>query len=293
MNDSIVTPKRILIATDLSARCDRALDRAVGLARTWHAELAVLHVIESAEMIRGWYAARHLPEWHKPLDPLRVARQRLHEALGDDASDLDITILVQEGDPTETILQVAQSFRADLIVLGVARDEPLGRVFVGDTVQRLMRRSSLPVLIVKARPRGTYRNIVVGTNLSEASRTALRLAADWFDAPLTLFNAYDVPFAGLSDDARRLREAYRTQADADTAHFVAASALNDRRIGVMTEYGPPSELIPAFAEARNVDLVVIGAQSRGFVLDLLIGGTGEALVTDLTCDTLVVPATTE
>src|SRR5688572_30512216 len=40
-------PSRILLATDLTSRCDRALDRAVQLAREWDAQLHVLHAIES------------------------------------------------------------------------------------------------------------------------------------------------------------------------------------------------------------------------------------------------------
>jgi len=40
------SPHKILLATDLSARCDRALDRAGILADRWDAELVALHVIE-------------------------------------------------------------------------------------------------------------------------------------------------------------------------------------------------------------------------------------------------------
>jgi nucleotide-binding universal stress UspA family protein len=37
---------RILLATDLSARSDRAMDRAMMLAKRENAELVVLHVLE-------------------------------------------------------------------------------------------------------------------------------------------------------------------------------------------------------------------------------------------------------
>src|SRR3546814_10836206 len=36
-------PRRILMATDLSARCDRALDRAVQLSTQWQVPLQVVH----------------------------------------------------------------------------------------------------------------------------------------------------------------------------------------------------------------------------------------------------------
>ena len=40
-----MTPKTILVATDLSARSDRALDRATALAAEWNARLVVLHAL--------------------------------------------------------------------------------------------------------------------------------------------------------------------------------------------------------------------------------------------------------
>lgn len=42
------TPHHLLLATNLSARCDRALDRAAQLANEWHAELVALNVLDPA-----------------------------------------------------------------------------------------------------------------------------------------------------------------------------------------------------------------------------------------------------
>ncbi|WP_268744979.1 universal stress protein [Cupriavidus metallidurans] len=41
-------PASLMLATDLSPRCDRALDRAAGLAQAWKAELIVAHVLDPA-----------------------------------------------------------------------------------------------------------------------------------------------------------------------------------------------------------------------------------------------------
>lgn len=46
-------PMRILLATDLSARCDRALDRAAQLAAEWGAELIALKVVESPQLLES------------------------------------------------------------------------------------------------------------------------------------------------------------------------------------------------------------------------------------------------
>lgn len=39
----------ILLATDLSARCDRPLDRALMLAQEWRTKLILLHILEPGQ----------------------------------------------------------------------------------------------------------------------------------------------------------------------------------------------------------------------------------------------------
>jgi nucleotide-binding universal stress UspA family protein len=60
MPDSLTTsatPKQVLLATDLSARCDRALDRAVQLTEAWQAELTAVNVLDlggAPDQILAW-----------------------------------------------------------------------------------------------------------------------------------------------------------------------------------------------------------------------------------------------
>ena len=43
-----MTHKPVMVATDLSARCDRPIERAVKLAQDWSVKLIVLHVLDPA-----------------------------------------------------------------------------------------------------------------------------------------------------------------------------------------------------------------------------------------------------
>lgn len=51
----------LLLASDLSSRCDRASDRAVQLARAWKAKLLVVHAIDPAYAVRYVKMTQDLP----------------------------------------------------------------------------------------------------------------------------------------------------------------------------------------------------------------------------------------
>jgi len=59
-------PQRIFMASDLSARCDRALARAALLARAWHSELTVAHVVHAAEVAAHDRLSNGAPSWRRP-----------------------------------------------------------------------------------------------------------------------------------------------------------------------------------------------------------------------------------
>jgi nucleotide-binding universal stress UspA family protein len=196
-----MAPRTLLLATDLSCRGDRALDRATELAAEWRARLVVLNVLQAPAPVTD------LPSWRRPLDPHEAARRRVLRDLRG-AEGLDLEVLVERGEPAPRILDVAGRLGCELIVTGVARDETLGRLLPGTTVEALVRRASVPVLVVKSRPRGAYRNVVVATDFSEGSRAALEAALALLpEARVRLFHAYHVHMESLVSDTTAARAA--------------------------------------------------------------------------------------
>lgn len=280
--------RRMLAATDLSSRSDRALRRAAMLAQAAGAELLVLHAIDD-DQPRSLVEA----ERREALVVLREQVAGLPELRAGGA-----TLLIEEGDPFEAILRSADAKAVDLVVLGEHRRRVLRDIFAGTTVERVMRHGQHPVLMVNQPPAGTYRHAVAATDLSEHSAcaigTALRLGL--LDrARLTVVHAFEPMGMGalaLADApaatvAAHEAEAARSASSA-LAAFVAALQLPappEQRVLM----GRPATAVKEFAAAVRPDLLVVGTAGAGFLRRAVIGSTAAEVLGAVHCDALAVP----
>ncbi|MGE8642577.1 MAG: universal stress protein, partial [Achromobacter sp.] len=243
----------ILLATDLSARGDRALDRALQLTKALNTKLIVLHVMES----HSTSARLTTPVWRRlSSDHKALAERELAEDLA--AADVPSEVVVVSGDPLSHIMETADSFGCSLIVTGTARDETLGRLLLGTTVEKLARQARQPVLVVKTRPRKPYHDVLVATDFSPGSRQALRAALRLVpDANLTLFHAYDVPFQGktVPDDA--ITRSFYKGAEQSAREFTADTPeLAGLTPNIVLEPGQPETVLSEYSFNHRSDLVV-------------------------------------
>lgn len=291
-NHPRTAPKHIALATDLSHRCDRALDRALLVAKAWHAELTVIHALDPIEDTHPFGSLRELPSWRRPPDPVRKIRDRIHRDLLREDPHIAINVHVERGSPFEVVLKAARKSHAEMIVTGVARDELLERIFLGDTVDRLIRKSALPVLIVRDRAFEPYHSMVVATDFSDSSRVALETAVRFFpDSGVSLFHAYDVPFAGYLGRAEIERQFEGYGEDAADKFLAEAGLSPDaaRSVNRMIEHGTPESLLRDYSETSRRHLTVVGAHGRGMVYEALVGSTARKIIDSVPGDVLLVP----
>lgn len=283
-------PRSILLATDLGARSDRALDRAVQLAKGWQSPLVVATVIEAGAGRIDLMALRDPPDWYRGEDPEQVAERQLLEAMS--AQGVDARFRVERGPPGDRLLEVAEAEGCELVVAGVARHESLGRAVLGSTVDRLARRSPVPVLVVRGRVQGPYRRMLVASDWSASAEHAMRTAMAMFpQSAITVLHGYEVPMAGLMDTTReQMLAAVRDQALADGREFIARCQPPGGvgSVSLVVERGDPSLLMRMYASQYPVDLAVVATQGRSALLDVMLGSVAQRLLEDLPLDTLVV-----
>jgi nucleotide-binding universal stress UspA family protein len=281
------TPSKIMLATDLTPAGDRAFDRAVQLAQQWNAELIVCHVIESSAM-RPWGAERRAQNANTELERLVRASPL--------TGKLRRHIII--GDPAELVLRHARDIGCDLIVTGPAHGQVLGEKLLGSTAARIVRWATQPVLSVRLRPQGAYRNVVAAVDFSDASLAAVRSSREMFpECNLTAVHAYGVApnwggaNAEKSIDAIESEERERVSASAKREMADLLAALGDASASIDTELmeGSPDAVLAEFVEKQWPDLVVTGTHGRAGPQEGSIGSVAERLLTALKCDVLVVP----
>lgn len=273
------TPRRLLLATDLSARCDRALDRAARLANQWQAELVALNVIEPAasfDQALVWAGgASDEPFAHLARDQL--ARDIV-------AANVRATLrVVRSADIPAAIQVTAIGTQSDLVITGVSRNETLGRLLLGSTVEKLARALPHPLLVVRKRARAPYGRIVVATDFSESSRHTLRCAARLFPgSELILYHAHSGQAKVLPHPNARIEEA-------ECAAFLAATAFPERvKVRPVVQYGAIESTLTRYVREHDIELVVMGSPGCNGIMSLLLGSTAAKLLDWLPCDMLLV-----
>jgi nucleotide-binding universal stress UspA family protein len=284
-----IPPRRILLATDLSGRGDRALDRATELARRWDAELHVVHALEGEGLASPEYQG--LPSWRRPPDTVALVEGQIRDDVRGECPRLRVH--VEEGPALKVILQTIERERCDLAVVGLGRQRFLAWPPVGKTIDEMFRRSPVSVLVVKRRLQGRYAHVLVGTDFTEESRLGLEVAARLFpEAVLALMNAFELPYRSLLTDNQLSRD-FGEMERATINAFAAEAKIPDEvreRLVTLIEHGPPELMLSTYVMEQAADLVVIGAYERSRLFHAVVGGMGPRIVDSVPSDVLVVRA---
>jgi nucleotide-binding universal stress UspA family protein len=282
----------VLLATDLSPRSDRALDRALLLAREWRVALVALTVVAP----QAGLASHPVLALSSDAVAQRAARRQAERRLRADLADATVPpiVHVEQGEVAATVLAVAQAERCGLIVTGVARHEALARVLLGSSVEALARRAPVPLLVVRERPRGRYTQVLVTSDFSEHARQALQTAVALFpQASFTLFHAFGNPYPLLAGmDVEQARQAGRAAAEELARLFLDATPLPSAvRAGIRLRlaYGDAGLLLREHGADHPGELIVLGTQRRAGLAGLLLGSVAGRVLELAESDVLVVP----
>ena len=167
-----VEVKKILYATDLSENARYAFAYAVSLADLYNAAITILHVLPEVpelldQSVIGYISAerweeiksQQLEEAKEALIGKRKEHLAVKEALLQFSEDVKQQqqgagfttdeVIVVRGNPVEEIIKNAEERNCELLVMGTHGLGTLADAMLGSTARRVIRRSKMPVLVVR------------------------------------------------------------------------------------------------------------------------------------------------
>jgi nucleotide-binding universal stress UspA family protein len=290
--------RKILVCSDMSSASDHALARAALLAQAFSADCLVVH----ATNINSGLVYSEFDVGLAPLeDQVREeAERRLDEQIARcwPKGVVRPKAVVLSGNPVALIPDHALSVHADLVVLGSHGAGFLEKLFLGTTATRLIKRLTMPTLVVRTQPQGHYRRFLVPVDFSSYSEKTLqsvkRIAPS---ASIVLMHAFESFFEGQMTHAgvdeatiHRYRIAARDEAARKIQALAQRVGLSPQDYTSLLAHGRAYKEILAAEASQRVDCIAMGKQGQGFVNELLLGSMTKHVLLEAQSDVLVQPA---
>lgn len=274
--------RHIVAAVDLSERSRPVILRAACFAEKHEAQLSLIHTVDD-----------EYPEALAHL--LRVeaeaALSRLASEAGSAAANAQIAVL--RGRPHAAIASYCEEHRADLLVIGPQRDDPLWSLFRGRMADRLLSTLEDPIVVARQPSSAEPRHLLAAVDFSVASRSALAFAAKLAPAAKVSFlHVFDLAKASFVHGSAlaRYESQTRARATSELETLLRDLALASRVHEKVIARGDPVETILGEVQRLGADLLVLGTHGRTGIGRALVGSVALAVLGRAQSDVLVTRA---
>jgi nucleotide-binding universal stress UspA family protein len=261
------------------------------------AEMSMPETPETLPLAEGSYA-----EWQRIFEARAVENVTAAAAQFAEAGGVQTEVVTKTltGNAKELILSEAESWEADLIILGTHGYNLFQRIWLGSISRALAAQAYCSVRVVRpSKDVGkTAMKILLATDGSEFSRHAVAAVADrpWpAGSEVRVISVVHLPFTP-TPETWALPDSYyselerRGQAQAETAINQAASWLKETALTVTSEaiLGHAEEKILEAARVWEADLIVMGSHGRSGWKRFLLGSVSQAVVSHAPCSVEIV-----
>jgi nucleotide-binding universal stress UspA family protein len=253
---------RILVPVDFSDRCLGILPSVAAIARRYHSDVTLLHVVNRFYAIPGSGISEPMllpvPEW-----VVAERKKQLDNFAAGSMEGIAVERLVYEGDPELQIAACAADVQ--LVVMPTHGYGVIRRFLLGSVTAKVLHDVTCPVLTsahlddVLPDTEVTFSNIVCALDLNPQSRDTLAWAADFardFNAKLTAIHIVPPVNPGLYVSfSSKVKEELEQMARDDVQKLLdevgAAASICIREGDIVRE-------VCRFARSVGADLLVIG-----------------------------------
>lgn len=291
---------RVLVAVDFSTP-SLAAARWVARHLAPDAEIVLAHVLPVPNAPAFLRAHLRAPDQFVEAvsAPMRGGLEGLAEALG---GDRRVQVELRVGEPAEELAALAAAHEVELICVGRPRHRgdtvKLGR----NTVDRLLRQTTTPLLqatgplegppanILAAVDGGTASGQVLGAGWALAARLEARLTAlHVLDEDVRAYvRAMEVAI-GAAADARGAEEALWTTTSEWLTEALESAGARAGRFEAVVRNGDPGQEVLGAVRQLGADMIVLGRNGDDALSTHAVGSTTRLVLRAAPCPVLVIP----
>jgi nucleotide-binding universal stress UspA family protein len=283
--------KNIMVPTDCSGFDREAIRVALRIAERTRAKVRLVRVLTTgayfgtADSRRDTSVASIKRDRDNALTELYALAAECRRV-----GDVDVTVALESGPVADALEGYAKRSDIDLIVISSHGRGGFSRLTLGSVTDSLIRRTTIPVLIVKPpasylnpQVRGVFKRIVVpldGSPLAEQILEPVMTLAVLEDSEILLLNV--IRRQEPPENSRQPTAPWWEKDVAEAKAYLArvAQHTRTRQLSVLTEVvvgDDVAEEIAAYAGKEGGDLIAIATHGRGGLSRVLRGSVADAL----------------
>jgi universal stress protein E len=299
--------KNILIALDSKTRSKALLERGAALAQRNQACLTVIEVVEEAPGSAPWSilsgATADLPQ--HIIEKHSHDLEQLSAPLRQRGIRVDTKVLT--GIPFLELIREVLRNRHDLVMITAEGQGGLKERLFGSTTMHLLRKCPCPVWVMKQTQPRHYQCILaavdpdpVDEQRNALNKTIMDLAtslAHWEQSELHIIHTWtlygesmlrgpriNMPRSEMAQLLRKTKDEHQRRLNL----LLRPYALDKLTHQVHLLKGNPGSVIPKVAQAKRIELIVMGTVCRTGVVGLIVGNTAENVLRQVDCSVLTV-----
>lgn len=146
--------KKIMITLDYNPNSEKVVKMGQELAKLMRAEICLFHVLADVryygmqyEPFMGYEGYAFPVDYRVQEEVVKVAQDYLDKSVNHIGGD-NITTHLAEGDTAQKILEYANEWNADVIVMGTHSHSTLEKIFLGTVASTVLEKTKIPVYMI-------------------------------------------------------------------------------------------------------------------------------------------------
>ncbi|EAP87359.1 MULTISPECIES: universal stress protein [Croceibacter] len=263
--------KNILVPTDFSEQAENALKVAAQFAKTYNADIYLLHMLELPMQLIDPTSNNNSQNLPESLFFMKLAHKRFEEVLASDYLEgVTVHETVHFHEAFDGIMEVSKEHDCDLIIMGSHGATGFKEMFIGSNTEKVVRYSEIPVLVIKQEiPNFRVDNFIFATDFSEETKRPFNEAvkfANKIDANIHLVYINTANKFKTTEEAEKKMSNFLEGMESKTFNL---HIYNDRTI---------EEGILNYAQSIDAGLIGISTHGRKGLAHFFNGSLSEDIV---------------